>query len=333
VKELIKNLTEIWGPSGREDKVREFIQAEIEGLVDDVRVDVMGNLIARKPGTAPGAPRIMLAAHMDEIGFIVSYIDEKGFLRFNTIGGIRPHVLVGERVLFADGRVGVFGVEKVDKPDEVLKMDKIYIDIGAVDKADAEARVQVGDMGTYQRPFVDLGQRLMANNFDDRIGCAVLVQVLKELSVCPNDVYFVFTVQEEVGLRGARTSAYGIDPDIGIAVDICTTGDTPESHPMPVALGKGAAIKVKDNSLLVSPRVRELLVETARAHGIPHQLEVMAFGGTDAGAMQLTRSGVLAGCVSIPCRHAHTPSEIVDYGDVRACVDLLVRLLESPISV
>ncbi len=330
MKELIKNLTEIWGPSGREDQVREYIQAQIHGLADDVRVDVMGNLIARKAGTVPGSPRIMLSAHMDQIGFIVSYIDEKGFLRFNTIGGIRPHVLIGERVVLERGLVGVFGVEKTDKAEEALDMDKIFLDVGAVDKADAEAKVQIGDMATYQRPFADLGQRLVANCFDDRIGCAVLVQVLRELSACPNEVYFVFSVQEEVGLRGARTSAFGIDPDIGIAVDICTTGDTPEAYPMPVSLGKGAAIKVKDNSLLVSPRVRERLVEMAQAHGIPYQLEVMPFGGTDAGAMQLTRAGVLAGCVSIPCRYAHTPSEMVDYGDVRACVDLLVKLLEQP---
>jgi endoglucanase len=333
VKELIKDLTEIWGPSGREDKVREFIQAEIQGLVDDMRVDVMGNLIAHKVGTVAGTPRIMLAAHMDEIGFIVSYIDEKGFLRFNNIGGIRSHTLIGERVVFADGLVGVFGVEKVDKPADVLKMDKIFIDVGAVDKADAESKVQVGDMGAYQRPFVDLGQRLMANNFDDRIGCAILVQILKELSACPNEVYFVFTVQEEVGLRGARTSAFGIDPDIGIAVDITVAGDTPESRVMPMELGKGAAIKVKDRSLLVSPKVRELLVETARAHDIPYQLEVLPWGGTDAGAIQVTRAGVLAGCVSVVTRHAHTPSEMVDYGDVRACVDLLMKLLESPITL
>jgi len=333
VKELIKNLTEIWGPSGHEDKVREFIRRQVQGRADDVRVDVMGNLIVHRAGAVPGTPRIMLSAHMDQIGFIVSYIDEKGFLRFNTIGGIRPHVLIGERAAFASGLVGVFGVEKLDKPEEALNMDKVYLDVGAVDKADAERRVQIGDMATYQRPFVDLGQRLVANCFDDRIGCAVLVQVLQELSACPNEVYFVFSVQEEVGLRGARTSAFGIDPDIGIAVDICTTGDTPEAHPMPVALGKGAAIKIRDNSLLVSPRVRELLVETARSHSIPHQLEVMPFGGTDAGAMQLTRAGVSAGCVSIPCRYAHTPSEMVDYGDVRACVDLLVKLLERPIAL
>jgi len=332
LKELIKRLTEIWGPSGREDKVRAAIQAEVAGLANDVRVDIMGNLIVHKAGAA-GSPRVMLSAHMDEIGFIVSYIDDKGFLRFNTIGGIRSSVLIGERVLFADGLVGVFGVEKVDTPADALKLEKIYIDIGAVDKADAEKRVQIGDMGAYQRPFVDLGQRLVAKSFDDRIGCAILVQVLKELSACPNEVYFVFSVQEEVGLRGAHTSAFGIDPDIGIAVDVTGTGDTPESYPLPMALGKGAAIKVKDNSLLVSPRVRELLVTTAQTHHIPYQLEILPFGGTDAGAMQLTRSGVLAGCVSVPTRHVHTPSEMVDYGDVRACVDLLVRLLERPIAL
>lgn len=332
MKELIKNLTEIWGPSGREDLVCEFIKTEIAELVDDVRVDVMGNLIAHKAG-APGAPRIMLAGHMDEIGFMVSYIDEKGFLRFSTVGGIRPYVLVGERVVFADGLVGILGVEKTDKPEDVLKMDKIYIDIGAIDKADAESKVQIGDMATYQRPFVDQGQRLIANNFDDRIGCAILMQVIKEMTACPNEVYFVFTVQEEVGLRGSRTSAYGIDPDMGIAVDVCGSGDTPEPYLMPMALGKGAAIKIKDNSLLVSPRVRELLVETAKAHDIPYQLEILPFGGTDAGAMQMTRAGVLAGCISVPSRHVHTPSEMVDYGDVRACVDLLVKLLESPIAL
>lgn len=330
MKELIKKLTEVYGPSGHEERVREVIKEEIETLADEVRVDPLGNLIALKRG---GGVKAMLAAHMDEIGVIVTYVDEKGFLRFAPIGGVIPHTLLGARVVFANGVVGTFGVEGHPFPDKDKppKIEEMYLDVGAMDKESIPVRV--GDAAGFQQEFADLGGRLMAKAFDDRIGCAILIQTLRELRRTPHEVYFVFTVQEEVGLRGAITSAYGVAPDLALAVDITTTGDTPEAHPMAVSLGKGPAIKVKDRGMLAHPLVKNLLVDTAKKLGIPYQLEVLEFGGTDASAIQVSREGVPAGVISIPTRYAHTPSQMVDYEDVLNAVKLLRAVLTKPIKL
>ncbi len=332
MKELIKKLTEVYGPSGHEERIREVIKGEIEGLVDEVRVDPLGNLIALKHGDGDGA-KVMLAAHMDEIGIIVTHVDEKGFLRFAPIGGVIPHTLLGARVIFANGVVGTFGLEGRSFPDKDKppKIEEMYLDVGATDKENVP--LQVGDAAGFQRGFADLDERLMAKAFDDRIGCAILIQTLRELDDTPHEVYAVFTVQEEVGVRGAITSAYGVAPDLAIAVDITDTGDTPEAHPMAVSLGKGPAIKVKDRGMLAHPLVKNLLVDTAKELGIPYQLEVLEFGGTDAMAIQVSREGVPAGVVSIATRYAHTPSEMVDYEDVLNVVKLLKAVLAKPIKL
>jgi len=332
MKELIKKLVEAYGPSGREEQIREMIKGEIEGLADEVRVDTLGNLIALKCSSGGGL-KVMLAAHMDEIGVIVTHVDEKGFLRFAPIGGVRPLALLGGRVVFANGTVGTFGLEKREPENEnkVPDLDKLYLDVGAKDKASVP--VGVGDVACFQRPFADQGDRLLAKGFDDRIGCAVLIQVMRDLESSPHDVYFVFSVQEEVGLRGAITSTYGIQPDLGISVDVTGTGDTPEARTMAVSLGEGPAVKVKDGGMLAHPAVKDLLIETAEELGIPYQLEVLERGTTDAMAMQVSREGVPAGCLSIPCRYVHTPSEMVDHNDVLNAVKLLVALLSKPIEL
>ena len=332
MKELIKKLTETYGPSGREEQIREMIKREIEGLADEVRVDIMGNLIALKRGSGGGL-KVMLAAHMDEIGIIVTHVDEKGFLRFAPVGGVRPLALLGGRAVFADGTVGTFGMEKLEPSEEnkIPGLDKLYLDVGATDKESAP--VGVGDIAGFQRPFTAQGDRLMAKSFDDRIGCAILIQIMRDLEASPHDVYFVFSVQEEVGLRGAITSAYGIQPDLGISVDVTGTGDTPEAYTMAVSLGEGPAVKVKDGGMLAHPAVKHLLVETAEQLGIPYQLEVLTGGTTDARAIQVSRAGVPAGCLSIPCRYVHTPSEMVDHNDVLNAVKLFVALLSRPIEL
>jgi len=332
MKGLIKKLTETYGPSGREEHIREVIKEEIEGLADEVRVDVMGNLIALKRGSGDGL-KVMLAAHMDEIGIIVTHVDEKGFLRFARLGGVHPLALVGGRAVFANGTVGTFGLEKrgPSEQNKIPGFDKLYLDVGATDKESAP--VGVGDIACFQRPFVAQGDRLMAKGFDDRIGCAVLIQVMRDLETSPHNVYFVFSVQEEVGLRGAITSAYGIQPDLGISVDVTRTGDTPEAYTMAVSLGGGPAVKVKDGGMLAHPAVKDLLIETAEESGIPYQLEVLAGGSTDAMAIQVSREGVPAGCLSIPCRYVHTPSEMVDHNDVLNAVKLFVALLSKPIEL
>jgi endoglucanase len=207
----------------------------------------------------------------------------------------------------------------------------MYIDVGATGPDDSP--VQVGDAAGFTRPMVEAGGRLVAKSMDDRIACAILIETLRQLQETPHEIYFVFSVQEEVGLFGAQTSAYGIDPDLGIAVDVTTTGDTPEARPMAVSLGKGPAIKVMDAGMLAHPKVKDLMIERAKKAGIPYQLEVLHGGTTDALVIQVARSGVPAGCLSVPCRYVHTPSEMVDYGDVQNSVKLMVEILSQPIDL
>ena len=331
-KALVKKLTETYGPSGHEQIIREIIREEIKGWADEIRVDAMGNLIARKKGTG-SAPRkkVMLAAHMDEIGVMVTHVDEKGFVRFAPIGGVFPAHLIGNRCLFANGVVGTFGHEKKNATRTNVEIDRVFIDVGAQNAADAP--VSVGDAAGFWRDFVDLGDRMMAKSMDDRVGCAVLIETMKQSKKSPHDVYFVFTVQEEVGVRGATTSAYGVQPDLALAVDITDTGDTPDSTTMAVALGKGPAIKVKDSGMLAHPAVKKLLIDTAQESKIPYQLEVLLAGSTDAMAMQVSREGVPAGCVSIPERYVHSPSELVDFNDTQNAIKLLVNMLSKPIKL
>jgi len=330
VKELIEQLTEIYGPSGREEQIREIIRAEVESLADEIRVDALGNLIALKKGTGQGK-KVMLAAHMDEIGLIISHVDEKGFLRAQRIGGVDPMTLTGGRVQFADGSIGVIAPEKRPEFRQDPDLAKLYIDVGATSRAEAADRL--GQVVGFVRPFTDLGRRVVSKAMDDRIGCVVLVETMRRLGSSPHDLYFVFTVQEEVGLRGAQTGAFGVEPDVGIAVDVTIAADTPEAFKMAMKLGHGPCIKVKDGRMLSHPGLKDLLIETAEANEIPYQLEVLAWGSTDAAAIQLSRGGVPAGCVSIACRYVHTPSEMVDIDDVENAVKLLLAVLEGPIEI
>jgi len=324
MKELIKRITEEYGPSGREGKIAEIIEKEIAPFVDEVKLDKLGSLIALKKGS--GA-RVMLAAHMDEIGLIVTHIDKEGFLRFDVVGGVAAFRLTGLRVMFGNGLVGVIGAEKGDPASAGI--DKLFIDIGAISKEDAESRVSIGDFAVFRQDFVDLGKRAIAKAMDDRIGCVVLIETAKRLKSSPNEIHFVFTVQEEVGLRGATASAYAVDPDIGIALDVTRTGDLPESVTMDVSLGKGPAIKVKDSGIISSPKVKDLLVRIAKNLNIQYQLEILLGGATDASSIEKARGGVPSGVISIPTRHLHTPSEMVDIDDVEDCVRLLTSTLEK----
>ena len=323
MKTVIQQLTEAFGPSGYETEVTDLIKEMVEAYADEVRTDVLGNVIAIKKGSQEGRD-VMFAAHTDEIGLVVTFIDDKGFLRFANVGGVSVSTLVGNRVRFAGGAIGVIYQEKGAWKD--LTLDKLYIGIGAETKEEAQKMVRLGEFGIFHREFTDLGNRLIAKAMDDRIGCVVLIEALKKIQNPKNTLYFVFTAQEEVGLRGARTAAYGIDPDLGIALDVTLTGDMPEAMRMEVALGKGAAIKVKDSSLVVHPKVKDLLVQLAEENSIPYQMEVLERGGTDAGAIHLTKAGVPSGAISIPTRYVHSPSEMVDIRDVQACVDLVVAL-------
>jgi putative aminopeptidase FrvX len=331
MKEIIKKFTEVFGPSGYEKKIRNIIKNEIKDYVDSMKVDTLGNLITHIKGDGP---KVMLAAHMDEIGIVTSYIDKKGFIRFSNVGGFFPIHSLTARVVFENGVVGVIGEERRKSFTDPIEMGKLYIDIGAKDKKEAEKRVPIGSFGSYLRSFEDLGKKIVAKAFDDRIGCAILVETARRLKKkVKNDTFIVFTVQEEVGLKGARTSAYGIEPDIALAIDVTGTGDTPEARKMSVSLGGGAAVKVKDRGIICDPRIVKQLVRLAQRYKIPCQLEILERGTTDATAIQLTKGGIPSGAISIPTRYIHSSSEMADIDDVESTVRLLIRALRNPIRV
>lgn len=331
MKSLIKKLVETVGPSGYESKIREVVREEVEKYADEIKVDAMGNLIVRKGTKQKNGLKIMMSAHIDEIGVMVTHVDKNGFARFATIGGVRPHTCYGGRVRFLNGVVGVIGGEKLENASNVHAIEAMYIDVGATNAE--ECPVKIGDVAAFDRPFEDLGKRLVSKAMDDRVCAAVLIETLKNLKSSPHELYFVFSTQEEVGLRGATTAAYSIDPDLGIATDVTMSGDTPRGIKMDVSLGSGPAIKVKDGGMLADPRLVNVMVQCAQKHKIPYQMEVLLGGTTDAKAMQLSRAGMPAGCISIPTRYLHTPSEMVDFDDVENAVKLFIALISEPIEL
>lgn len=327
MKELIRKLVEAWGPSGYEHQVRELIKAEVEGLADEMSVDALGNLICR---VGQGGTKIMVAAHMDEIGVMALYTEKNsGYLRFTPIGGLIGTALMGARVRFENGTVGVIGLPDYfhNGRNTAPDFDQMFIDVSDGGETNP---VPSGSPAAFWRPMEERGTRLIAKSMDDRIGCAVAIEAMRRLNrQTPNEVYFVFTVQEEVGIRGARPAAYGVDPDVAIALDVTSTGDLLANPRLEVKLGGGAAIKIHDTGHVVPAAVRDWMVARAEADGIPYQLELLTLGTTDAAMIQVTRAGVPSGAISIPCRFVHTTSETVDTRDVEACVRLLTGLLAN----
>lgn len=319
--ELLKRLTNAFGPSGREDNIREVIKEEIKKYSDEVIVDALGNLIAHKKGTKS---KIMIAAHMDEIGITATVIDDNGFIRFCPVGGLYNKDLIARRVCFENGTIGVIGSEEDNKD---RKINKMYIDIGAKNKEDAEKYVNIGDSAVFCAEFVKTENSVISKALDNRAGCYVLIEAMKNIK-SDNDLYFVFTTQEEVGLRGAKTAAYQISPDYALAIDVTDTGDTPEGIKMAVKSGNGAAVKVMDRSVLCDCYIRSLLIELAKNNDISYQLEIMNDGGTDAGAISLSGNGVKTGGISIPTRYIHSPSEMISQFDLSQCIKLLKSFLE-----
>jgi len=333
MKSLIQRLVETTGPSGYENQIRDVILAEVKPYAHDIKIDALGNLIVTFGCIETNGKKIMLAAHMDEIGVMVTHVDNNGFLRFTPIGGVRPLTCLAGRVRFIGGEIGVINLEPQDDPEKVPSFENLYIDMGRSNRKDSP--VHTGDIAVFERTYIDLGTRIVSKAMDDRIGVAVLIEALRQLKDTPHQLFFVFSVQEEVGLRGATTAAFGIDPDIGIAVDVTGTGDTPRRTAirMDVSLGKGPAIKVRDGGMLSDKRVVDWMVNTAEKSDIPYQLEILEGGTTDARAIQLTRAGVPAGCISIPTRYIHSPSEMVDFNDVQNAVSLLLELLSKPVDL
>ncbi len=325
ILKLLEKLTQINSVSGNEGSIRDFIAGEAKKYCDGVTSDVMGNLIARKKGNGK---KIMFAAHMDEIGIIATYVDEKGFIRFSSVGGLDLRNLVHLRVCFRGGAEGIIEAEE-EAFKEKPAISKLYADIGAKSKKDAEKKVSAGDTAAFEGGFIKCGNNVVSKALDNRAGCAALLQAMSETGKTDNDLYFVFTVQEEVGLRGAKTAAFNIQPDIAVAVDVTDTGDTPDAPVMAVKLGGGAAVKIMDRSIMCDADVRTKMIEIAKKNKIPYQLEIMTDGGTDAGAIHLTRAGVKTGGISIPVRYIHSPSEMACADDIESCVRLVSELAEA----
>ncbi|HAE92741.1 MAG TPA: aminopeptidase, partial [Tissierella sp.] len=321
---LLKELVGVYGPASNEKLIREYILNEIKDYVDEMEIDALGNLIARKKGNGK---KVMISAHMDQIGLMVIDIDEKGFLRFTNVGGISPVVSLSQQVIFENGTIGVVYAEPIEDISK-LKLENMYIDIGAFSKEEAEKKISIGDICIYKSEYIENENVVFTPYLDDRVGCFIAIEALKSIKNPVNDLYFVFSVQEEVGLRGAKTAAYRIEPDIGIALDVTSHGDTPKAKRFAIGLNKGAAIKVKDNSIICHPKVKDLLVSLAKDNRIPYQMEVLEFGGTDSGVIHINKEGVPSGVISIPTRYVHSTIEMASKDDIINCTKLLVKFLE-----
>jgi putative aminopeptidase FrvX len=336
--DLIEDLCTTYGPAGREHLVRKRIEKELKGVCPEIYTDRLGNLIAHQPPvrSAKGTEKIMLCAHMDEIGLIVTYIDTKGFLRFASVGGVFPELALNQRVVFENGTLGIIGVEpEKDKSKSQVKphLDKMYIDIGVHDQRSAEKMVQVGDVAAFSQQAVWLSDnRIVTKALDDRIGCYCLIETAKRVKKTKHDLYYVFSVQEEVGLRGARTGAFAVAPKYALAVDVTDTGDTPEAHRMQVSVGKGVAIKIKDSMFLANPLVKDKLVAYAKSSRVPYQLEILEHGTTDAAVIQLVKEGVMSGVLSIPTRYVHSTNELCDLNDVESAIRILSLVCQGGLS-
>jgi putative aminopeptidase FrvX len=339
VKELLEKLSNAHGVSGSEGSVFSVIKKELKGYVDDIREDTMGNLIATKRGNKF---KVMLAAHMDEIGLMVKYIDDKGFIRFVAIGGWYAPTLYNQRVVLHGSKgkcYGVIGGKPPHMMDEeerkkVVKVDNLFLDVGAADRGEVEALgIEIGTPITIDREFARLANdRVTGKAFDNRAGVVMLIKTLKNVE-SPFTIYGVFTVQEEVGLKGARTSAYTLDPDCAIATDVTIPGDHPgmEMKDAAVEMGKGPVITIVDSSgrgLIANRKVVKWLRDAADANNIPVQVEVGTGGTTDATAIHLTKGGIPSTTLSIPSRYIHSPVEVLDVRDIEAAVDLLIAALK-----
>ena len=330
--DLLKKICQTPGAPGFEKPIRDFVLAEVTPLVDEVSVDNMGNVIALKKGKED--KRMMVAAHMDEIGFVVTHIDDDGFLKFHTLGGFDPKTLTAQRVVVhgKEDLIGVMGVKpihvmKAEERTKVVPISEYYIDLG-MPKEQVEAVVAVGDAVTRERELIEMGECVNAKSLDNRASVFILLETLRALKdqEVPYDVYAVFTVQEEVGLRGAISAAHLIDPDFGLGLDVTIAYDVPgaQAHEMITRLGKGAAIKLMDGASICDYRMVNYLKNRAKYHRIEWQVEILTAGGTDtAGVQRYGKKGAIAGAISIPLRNMHQTIEMANKRDIQHCIELL----------
>ena len=335
--DLLKRLCEAPGVASREDQVRAVTVDALRPLVDDLRVDALGNVMGIRKGDGP---TVMIAGHMDEIGFLVSHIDDRGFLRIQPVGGFDARTLVAQRVqVHAQGGTAYPGViQPAAKPIHILdkseikpaKLEELFVDTGMAAERVRDV-IDIGDMVTVDRTLIEAGDCVMGKALDDRVGVFVMIEALRAAGTSTANIVAVATTQEEVGLRGAETSAYAVQPDIAIALDVTLALDIPGMSPeLAVSrVGDGVAIKVMDSSHLAHPALLRHFRDLARQHDIPHQLEILPRGGTDAAEMQRARGGAPAITLSIPTRYVHTANETASKADIAATIDLLARFIED----
>ncbi len=339
MKELLKKLAEAHGVPGYEDEIREIVEAEVKQYVDEIKTDRLGNLIATKHGKKPS---VMIAAHLDEIGLMVKHVEDEGFIRFSTMGGWFDQTLLNQRVILHSDGSTVFGVigskpphkMKKEEKEKVVKSEDMFIDVGARSKEEVEqAGISIGTPVTIDRHFVDLkNERVTCKAFDNRSGVAIMIEALKRTNT-EFEVYAVGTVQEEVGLKGARTSAFELNPDVALAIDTDIAGGHPgiEKKDTTVEIEKGPVITVSDASgrgIITPPSVLKWLKETASHYDIEYQLSVSEGGTTDATAILLTRSGIPTGVIGVPTRYIHSPVELLSLKDLNKCAELIARAVE-----
>ncbi|MCX7014289.1 MAG: M42 family metallopeptidase [Candidatus Sumerlaeota bacterium] len=332
--ELLKELTEATGVPSREERVRSIVARELKPLCDEVSIDALGNVIGHKKGNGL---RLMLAAHMDEIGFLVNHVEDEGFLRIDPVGGFDPKTLIAQRVTVhtdSGDLPGIIGTKPVhiltdEERKKPVELSALFVDLGLpADKV--KKKVRLGDFVTLEQDFKQVGDLVSCKAMDDRVGVFVMIEALRKLKRPKADIYAVATVQEEVGLRGAKASAFTIHPDVGIALDVTVASDVPGAKKQEhcTRLGGGAAIKIRDSSSIAHPKIVRALRGLAEKKKIPHQMEILSRGGTDAGPMQLERGGAAVGAISIPTRYLHSVVEAAHRKDIQACVDLLAAFIE-----
>ncbi len=328
---LLEQLSNARGIAGQEIEVRRILRDAASDLVDSVETDALGNLIARKrpANTTDKRLRVMIAAHMDEVGFLVVKTNDDGTLKFRSVGGIDARILPGKRVCIGEKALpGVIlqkptHLQSDNDQRSVTSIDNLVIDTGGAQG------IKPGDMITFESSYGEVGRLLKGKAFDDRVGCLMLVELLARDYPC--EVVGVFTVQEEIGLRGARVAAYAVEPDIGFALEGTIADDLPKESDTSstTELGKGPAISVMDRSVYADRRLVDLLIRTAEEHGIPWQIKQPGIGGTDAGAIHLARAGVPSVAVAVPCRYIHAPAALLDPADLAHTVELMAKTLEK----
>lgn len=341
--EILRKLSNAFAPPNCEKDVKAILKSELEGFADSVQEDSLGNIFFFHKG-AGEKPLIMLAAHMDEVSFMVTHIDKDGFLRFHTLGGITAHVMPGQRIVLRGSRGDVSAIIGTKPPHimaeeerkKLVSMEDLFMDVGAGNEEEVrEKGIDIGTVGVFEVTFSDMGNGyVLGKSFDDRAGCAVMANVFKELKDTEYQVIAVGTVQEEVGLRGARVAAWQLDPDYGLAIEGTFAADVPGSkpHQMSAKLGSGPVVSIADRTTLTHPKVLNTLVDAAKKNCIPFQFKKIPRGGTDAGSIHLTKAGIPSGTVAVPCRYIHGPASVLykeDFMNTIRLVKAFINLISS----